>query len=140
MVPGGDDKLEVKSDRPTLLVVEDEPLILMDLAEVLRGEGFTVIEAAGAEEAKGMFASGAPIDCVLSDLHMPRREDGLEWLNWLGREYPALPIVVASGVPDALGPANKEGANIVAVFEKPYRPQAIVLAIRAWLSRSAASS
>ena len=118
---------------PQLLVVEDEPLIRMDLADCLRMEGFIVVEASGPDEARAVLSSGVAIQCVLTDLHMPRREDGLALLRWLGQERPDLPVFIASGVPDSLELAKKEKIAIVGAFEKPYHPDAIARQVRALL-------
>lgn len=120
---------------PTLLVVEDEPLIRMDLADCLRLEGFTVVEASGPAEAREVVSSGAAVECVLTDLHMPHRDDGLALLRWLAAERPDLPVLIASGVPDSLALARKQSDAIVAAFEKPYHPNMIAAEVRALLAK-----
>jgi DNA-binding response OmpR family regulator len=140
MVPTADDDRAVRRTAPTILVVEDEPLIRMDLADSLRSEGFTVIEASGPGEARAVMSSGVAVGCVLTDLHMPNRDDGLELLRWLGAHHPDTAILVASGVPDSIALAGGQGANIFATFDKPYRPSAIFAALHALMRRSAARS
>lgn len=120
---------------PTLLVVEDEPLIRMDLADSLRIQGFSVIEASGPAEAKEVLTSGAPIACVLTDIHMPHRDDGIGLLRWLAESRPDLPVFVASGVPDSLELARKQSDAIVAAFDKPYHPDSIAAEVRALLAK-----
>jgi CheY-like chemotaxis protein len=120
---------------PALLVVEDEPLIRMDLADCLRGQAFEVVEASGPAEARALLASAANVACVLTDLHMPYREDGLTFLQWLAAERHDLPVFVASGVPDSIDMAKRENPKIAGVFEKPYRPDAIAHAVKALLER-----
>jgi len=119
----------------TLLVVEDEPLIRMDLADCLRLEGFTVVEASGPAEAREVVASGVAIVCVLTDLHMPHRDDGLGLLRWLATERPDLPVFIASGVPDSLALARRQNDAIVAAFDKPYHADMIAAEVRALLAR-----
>ena len=135
MVPSRESPSGAQAFAPTLLVVEDEPLIRMDLADCLRLEGFTVVEASGPGEARAVLSSGANVACVLSDLHMPRRDDGLELLRWLAAERPELPVFVASGVPVSLSLAREQNDAIVAAFDKPYHADLIAAEVRALLAR-----
>jgi DNA-binding NtrC family response regulator len=132
-------KPPAQGSAPALLVVEDEPLIRMDLADCLRVEGFLVIEASGPDEARAFLSSGVAIQCVLTDLHMPHRDDGLGLLRWLGQERPDLPVFIASGVPDSLELAKQERVAIVDAFEKPYHPDTIARRVRALLQQEASS-
>ena len=135
MVPSTQNQTGATGSAPTLLVVEDEPLIRMDLADCLRIEGFTVVEASGPQEARQVLSSGVSIACVLTDLHMPHRDDGLGLLRWLAAERPELPVFIASGVPDSLTLARQENDAIVAAFDKPYHANMIAAEVRAMLAR-----
>jgi two-component system cell cycle response regulator DivK len=57
--------------QPRVLVVEDEPHNRRIAAEILREEGFSVVEAADGEEALARLAGDRP-DAVLLDLSLPR--------------------------------------------------------------------
>jgi DNA-binding response OmpR family regulator len=140
MVAKADHERALQCAAPIILVVEDEPLIRMDLADSLRSEGFRVIEASGPDEARAVMSSGVAVGCVLTDLHMPNRDDGLELLRWFGARHPDTAILVASGVPDSIALAGSQGANIFATFDKPYRPSAIFAALHALMRRGAAQS
>lgn len=119
---------------PTLLVVEDETLIRLDLSDHLRIEGFRVIEAASPKEARAVLESGTPINLVLSDIHMPAREDGIALLGWIGEAFPDLPIVAASGVPSSLDMARGVAPTIIETVEKPYHAATLAARIRTHLS------
>ena len=54
-----------------LLLVEDDPLLRMTLAEVLTEAGFTVVEAADAESALRLVASRDDLDLLLTDINLP---------------------------------------------------------------------
>ena len=104
----------------SILIVEDETLVRMGAAEHLRDVGFTVIEAASGEEARAVLEAGVRVDVVFSDIMMPGDLDGLALAEWIG-ELPSAPaIVLASGVPAALGDAQKRHPHIRAVLIKPY--------------------
>jgi CheY-like chemotaxis protein len=66
------------ADEPihTILVVEDEVLIRLPLAEYLRDCGYRVFEASNVAEAKAVLDADTPVDLVFSDVNMPGNENG----------------------------------------------------------------
>ena len=79
-----------------LLLVEDDPLLRMTLAEALTEAGFTVTEAADAESALGLVASRDDFDLLLTDINLPGA-DGFALASAARRLRPGLPVVYASG-------------------------------------------
>lgn len=79
-----------------LLLVEDDPLLRMTLAEVLTEAGFTVVEAEDAESALGLVASRDDFDLLLTDINLPGA-DGFALASAARRLRPGLPVVYASG-------------------------------------------
>ena len=63
----GDPRIAAKS----ILVVEDETLVRMDVAMSLENEGYHVIQAANAEEALTVLQTQTPVHLVLTDINMP---------------------------------------------------------------------
>ena len=60
------------SDAKTILVVDDDPSMMLICAKTLRAEGFTVLEAEGSSEALKILATHEqPIDLLLTDLMLP---------------------------------------------------------------------
>lgn len=114
MIPGADPR-----GAPTVLVVEDEVIIQMMLAETLRAAGFNVLEADNADAAMAALATCASIGVVVTDVRMPGSMDGLGLAGWMREYAPAVPIILTSGFsspPDTvvLNPA------IIRVVPKPY--------------------
>src|SRR5690242_12753864 len=62
----------------TILVVEDEPLVRMDISEALRHHGYRVLEAANGDDALKLLAEGKTIHLVFTDVRMPGRSDGFD--------------------------------------------------------------
>lgn len=80
-----------------ILVVEDEPLIRMDLVASLEDMGFPVLEAANATAAIAMLESDPAITTVITDVDMPGTMDGLA-LTFLVRDrWPPCHLIVVSG-------------------------------------------
>jgi CheY-like chemotaxis protein len=84
------------ANRPCILIVEDELLTRIAAAEYLRDCGYTVIEAANAEEARLVVSSRAYIDLVFTDIQMPGDMDGRSLAGWLARQKPDLPVILTS--------------------------------------------
>ena len=100
----------------TILVVEDEVLIRLFLAEELRHAGFTVSEASTADEACTILTAGMKVDLVLTDIRMPGSMDGVALAGWIRAKFPNTKIcfVSANIRPDD---ASLADAN----FSKPFQ-------------------
>jgi CheY-like chemotaxis protein len=55
----------------TLLIVEDEPLVLMDIVDVMTARGFHVLEASNADEAIIQLIAHPEIQVLFTDVDMP---------------------------------------------------------------------
>jgi DNA-binding NtrC family response regulator len=87
------------AEQYVVLVVEDEILIRLAIADHLRDAGFRVYEAANAHEAVDLLTHYAnEIDTVFSDIMMPGPMDGFGLMGWIATNCPAVPVVLTSGV------------------------------------------
>lgn len=82
---------------PTILVVDDEPMIRMAVTDHLKDCGFLVIEACDAEEAIEVLEAVRDIALVFSDVRMPGRLNGIGLAQWLSQHRPDVPVVLATG-------------------------------------------
>ena len=93
----------------SVLVVEDEVLVRMVIADNLRNAGYTVIEASNAHEALGLLRSNVDVRLILSDVRMPGTMNGLALARTVRSEFPVIKIVLTSGTlrawsgPDTMG-------------------------------------
>jgi DNA-binding NtrC family response regulator len=117
-----------KQPRATVLVVEDEGLIRMSVADCLR-DSWDVLEAASGEEAKAMFAEGPSIDVVFSDVQMSPACDGFALAKWIHENHPKVHVLLTSG---AVTMNNIDAAVCAqaSTFKKPYDCNAVVARIR----------
>jgi DNA-binding NtrC family response regulator len=81
----------------SVLIVEDEVLIRLDLSTHLRDAGLTVFEAATADEGLTILQATASVGLVISDIRTPGNIDGLDLLGWLRRERPNIKVVLIFG-------------------------------------------
>ena len=79
-----------------ILLVEDEILIRLAMADDLRQAGFIVVEASNADEAISVLNSTPDIALVVTDIRMPGRIDGVGLANWVRRHAPHIKIAIAS--------------------------------------------
>jgi DNA-binding response OmpR family regulator len=118
----------------TILVVDDEVLLRMVVAEHLRDCGYRVIEAGDGEEAIAVLQANDRIDIVLSDIQMPKL-NGFELALWVRRERPGVQVLLTSGGIKSAEIAHDlcESGPLIA---KPYDLAHIVSRIRALLGRN----
>jgi CheY-like chemotaxis protein len=99
----------------TVLIVEDEVLVRMMIADHLRTEGLRVIEARDGDEAVAILGSGEPVDLVMTDIWMPGSVDGVK-LAREAKEIHRLPVIMVSG-----HYSEAKAAGLAdAFFSKPY--------------------
>lgn len=81
-----------------ILVVEDEPLILEFLCEILQEEGF-VTEAKGNADAALEFLDryADKVGLLLTDITMPGSLNGAALANLSASRWPSIPILMMSG-------------------------------------------
>ena len=118
-----------------VLVVEDETLIRMILAEALADEGFEVLEAASGDEA-ARVAEGAGFDLLLTDVQMPGRLDGVALARQLMQSRPGLPVVYVTGRPESLD--RIERRDRAAYIRKSYSPSEVIAVVRGLLEAGGA--
>jgi DNA-binding response OmpR family regulator len=114
--------------RPKVLIVEDEFLIRMTLAEALTDDGFDVIEAETGDEALALFGQQESIDLLLTDVQLPGSLDGIALARAARARVPQLPVIYMTGRTDQLAGT---GAAAPEVFiGKPYQLSDICAAAR----------
>ena len=78
-----------------ILVIDDEEGVRELIADALRTAGYHVVEAGDGAEGLAILADG-PIDVVVTDMIMPRKE-GIETIVELKRAHPEIGVVAISG-------------------------------------------
>lgn len=115
----------------TILIVEDENILLEQLDEFLKELGYKTLQAASGRVAMDMIDAGARADLVLTDIVMPGGLGGFE-LARLAREImPEVPVIYMSGY---TGFSDEEMGEVIApLLPKPSSPAATAAKIRAVL-------
>jgi two-component system, response regulator PdtaR len=110
------------TQRPLILIVEDEFLIRIHAAQVIRDAGFEVAEAADADEAIAILESRPDIRVVFTDLQMPGSMDGLKLARAVRDRWPPVHIVATSGH-RAIREGDLPTGSVF--FPKPYSPEKV---------------
>ncbi len=125
-----------QADRPTsvtsvslnILLVEDDPLIQLNTADMLESLGHVVLSAATGRQALGLI--GRDIDLLMTDLGLPDMH-GTDLVTAYREQRPNLPVLIASG-----DVAAARTIDNVSILLKPYSATDIAKALLALPSQS----
>jgi CheY-like chemotaxis protein len=115
------------SNRPVVLVVDDEALLRMLATDYFEDAGFEVVEAANGREAIDVLEARPDIDAVFTDVQMPGTPDGIGLAKHVREVCCHCAIVVVSGRVHCRDVDLAPGAKFV---PKPYDGSAVVSLVR----------
>jgi PAS domain S-box-containing protein len=114
-----------RSQPISVLVVDDDLLVLDSIAAMLDDLGHAVIEARSAEEAVRLLPRMPKIDIVVTDYAMPGM-NGLQLAETVAAERPGTPVVLCTGYAELPGSTQPHLPRI----SKPFDQTALVAAIQ----------
>jgi CheY-like chemotaxis protein len=100
-----------------VLVVEDEPLLLMLACDIVQDLGFDVLEATNANEAVKLLEEYPEVRILMTDIDMPGSMDGLKLAAAVRERWPPVQIVIVSG---KHRPGRRELPEGSVFLPKPY--------------------
>jgi CheY-like chemotaxis protein len=115
------------TDHKIVLVVDDEVFARLFAVQVFLDEGFTVLEAADAEEGLEVLENNDDVGLLFTDISMPGEMDGLELIDRVKDERPGLSFVATSG---QVVPGDEKLPHGARFLPKPYTAHALMTAIR----------
>jgi|GEM_PF-2253031 len=118
----------------TLLVVDDEPILRIMLAEILGSNGYKVLLADGAEQALEMLAFNNDIRLMLSDVIMPK-VDGFELAQMVIKKYPKVVVQLLSGYIDERDNNLNDQKLLENILYKPYNRHELLVRVRMLLDK-----
>ena len=113
----------------TLLIVDDEPMILKAVLRILRNDNYTIFTAESAEEGLKIL-EGRKMDLVVSDQNMPGMT-GVEFLQKVKADHPKILTIMLTGQADisvAMQAINEAG--VYKFILKPWDDSDFKLSIR----------
>ena len=92
-----------------VLVVDDDAESRATAAALVESMGASVVAANSCEEALAILESGAHVDLIFSDVVVPKTS-GIALARIVRERRPALPVILATGYPDAIDTVTESGA------------------------------
>ena len=118
----------------TILAVDDDRLTLLVVQRALEGPERKVVTAANGLEAVEVMRDQA-IDLLVTDLEMPLM-GGFQLLAHVASRYPAVPVLVLSGVLDDEKRGKVRELGALRVLAKPPEPDSLRSSVEALLHRA----
>ncbi len=106
--------------KKTVLVVEDEPAILMLLVDYLTGEGYQVLQADSADTAFLILAGRPRLDLLISDYRLPGGVSGVKIAEPALKLRPDLQVIFISGYATEIFETGSDVLDKATVLGKPF--------------------
>jgi|SRR3954453_10978946 CheY-like chemotaxis protein len=121
---------------PVVLVVDDDPDVLLVAATLLGDQGYTVLEASSGAEAMQIMHQHPEIVILFTDIIMPGDVDGFELAHQAKQLRPALRVIYTSGYIEQI-PWGEKGVGYGPLLPKPWRKEQLLDLVRSMLDGAA---
>jgi DNA-binding response OmpR family regulator len=113
-----------------VLLVEDDPMVRLTLADFFQVTGCDFLEASNAEDALAILGDQSQsIDILVTDLNLGPGDNGLALATKARQQRPELQVVYETGSPEML--ASRALAPWEQVFYKPFDPMTLAATVSA---------
>jgi CheY-like chemotaxis protein len=119
--------------RGVVLIVEDEPFVMMVAATTIQDAGFETIEAADADAAIAILEARNDIRIVFTDIHLPGSMDGLKLARAIRDRWPPIELILTSGL-IKIGQRDLPERGVF--LAKPYSLEALTDTLSRFVDRS----
>ena len=128
----------VRSEKGRVLLVDDDAIVRVTLAEQLADEGYAILTAANGAEALLLLDAGEAVDLMITDYSMPGI-DGLALIKEAQQRRPALAAILLTGFVTNATKIAITGATSgrFSLLQKPATATALVERVTALLERAA---
>ncbi|MBL6459118.1 response regulator [Belnapia sp. T6] len=114
----------------TVLLVEDDTIVRLTLADLFDAAGLDFLEASNADDALIILDDPSqPVDVLITDLNLGVGDSGLALAAKARQRRPKLRVVYETGSPEIL--AGRDFSPWENVFYKPFDPLALVATVSA---------
>ncbi len=104
------------ASKPHLLVVDDEPAVLITYQLILEQKGYRVTPASSSQEAYQTLRS-EKVDLLVCDLSLEHSESGFEVIESAKRENPLLPSLLITGYATETAIQKAEDSGVPVLFK-----------------------
>lgn len=116
--------------RKTILLVDDEALVRMVLAEELENLGYTIVEAGDAHQAMKLLNEGGKIDLLLTDVGLPNGMNGRQLADAVLQAKPGLPVIFITGYAEKTVLNDGDLGAGMRVMTKPFATEKLAQLVR----------
>lgn len=114
----------------TILVVDDEPLMLEMNIDMLEASGYHTLGAEDGRKGLDIFLGDpAAVDLIVTDINMPVM-DGPSMVAEIRKVHPEIPVIAVSGLPEHRHTMEGTGLGDIQILTKPYAMDELLQAIR----------
>ena len=106
--------------RDVVLIVEDDPSILMVLSAYLNGEGYRVLEAENAEQAFAILATKPNLDMMITDFRLPGGINCVQIAEPAVKLRPELKVIFISGYAQEVRETDSPITRKAPILDKPF--------------------
>ena len=112
-----------------VLIIEDEPLLCLDISDSLSAKGYEVIAVTNADDAIKALEFRNDIHTIFTDINMPGSMDGLKLAAAVRDRWPPVNIIVTTGMNAPR--CDEMPANSIFIG-KPYRSDGVLEALHSF--------
>ena len=111
----------------TILVVEDEALVMQATTDLLEEDGYRVISASNYSEALAALEAEPETAMIVTDISLDGEGDGVQLAKVAAERFPDIRVLIVSG---AVRPSGDSYPRDAVFFTKPYAPGALLTMVR----------
>lgn len=118
----------------SVLLVEDDPVVLVVVAEVLNDLGYLMLEAENGQSALRIVESCARIDLLLTDVGLPGGMNGRQLADAARKHRPDLKILFLTGYAENVAANDGRMVQGMEVMTKPFALDVLAAKVRGMIS------
>lgn len=121
------------ADKRVVLVIEDEPVLRIEISDLLEENGFEVVEVTSVENAIQILETRLDIRIVYMDLDMPKGVDGVKFAAAIRDRWPPIEIILTASKVDGACIQLPVRAKF---FAKPINPTRVMETVRTFAGQA----
>jgi CheY-like chemotaxis protein len=122
--------IQATGDGEVVLIIDDEPLIRMLVAEVLSDAGYSAIEASDGPAGLRVLQSAAKIDLLITDVGLPGGMNGRQIADAARELRPDMKVLFITGYAENAALGNGQLEKGMHVIAKPFEMERLAQKIR----------
>lgn len=110
------------ANQPTVLVIDDDVFLRLEMDDALAGAGFRVLSAANADAAEKLLQEHPEIALLVTDVQMPGSMDGVALARSVLNQRPEIKVIIMSGY----WRPGHDAPPVHMMLQKPFPPATVI--------------